>query len=140
MFEGDRVLLVRRGRPPLKGRWSLPGGLVEVGEELALAVKREIREETGLEIEPIDVLGVFERIIRQAPRRGGGDRVRYHYVLLDFACRVARGRRARKLRPASDVMEARWVTVSEIAKYRLEQPTLSLIRSVFKARAGASRC
>src|ERR1700691_1485213 len=81
-----RVLLIRRGTPPLLGEWSLPGGVLECGETLRDAVTREAREETGLVVEPGEMLGVYERVIRDDEGR-----VRYHYVLIDFLCRVASG-------------------------------------------------
>ena len=112
-----RVLLIRRGQPPLKGRWSLPGGLVEVGETLTQALERELKEETGLRVEPVQIIGVFERILlgRPGSRRG---RVRYHYVLIDYACRL-RGGSAARLRPATDVTEACWVRPEELRDYNL---------------------
>lgn len=123
-----RVLLVRRGRAPLKGQWSLPGGLVEAGEELRRAVRRELREETSLEVEPTALIGVFERIVRDQRRsRAGRQRsVRYHYIILDYACQYKAGR----LRPASDATEARWVLPAELAEYR---PTTQVRRVISEA-------
>jgi len=116
-----RVLLVRRGREPLKGQWSVPGGLVELGEELTAAVRRELKEETGLEVEPLEVLAVFDRIFRE------GSRVRYHYVIVDYACRWKRGR----LRPASDVLDARWVRRDDLPQYHLNEKATSVILQAF---------
>lgn len=123
-----RVLLVRRGRAPLKGQWSLPGGLVEAGEELRRALRRELREETSLEVKPTALIGVFERIERdqRRSRAGGQGCVRYHYIILDYACRYQAGR----LRPASDVSEARWVLPAELAEYR---PTAEVRRVILEA-------
>jgi ADP-ribose pyrophosphatase YjhB (NUDIX family) len=103
VFEAGRVLLVRRGREPLKGHWSLPGGLVELGEELLDAVIREVREETGLVVEPIELIEVVNRIHREEKR------VRYHYVIADYLCRVTDG----VLRASSDADAVRWVDRSE---------------------------
>ena len=115
-----RVLLVRRGHQPLKGHWSLPGGLVEKGEELAHALRRELKEETGLSIEPIEVIGVFERIERDSKSTR---RVRYHYVIIDYVCRLRGAARARRKppapRPATDVTAARWVEVGDLTNYGL---------------------
>ncbi len=117
VVDRGRVLLIRRGREPMKGEWSIPGGVVELGESLGAAVRRELREETGLEIQPVAVLEVFDRIVR---RKG---RVRYHYVIVDYACRKRGGR----LRPASDVREARWVRPQDLPRYRLSPKALRVI-------------
>jgi len=103
IVEAGRVLLVRRGTEPLKGHWSLPGGLVELGEGLLSAVVREVREETGLVVEPVELIELLDRIHREA------DRVRYHYVIADYLCRVTGG----KLLAASDADEVRWVERTE---------------------------
>jgi 8-oxo-dGTP diphosphatase len=98
-----RVLLVRRGREPLKGQWSLPGGLLEIGESLTAGVVREVREETGLTVEPLELIELLDRIHRE------GERVRYHYVIADYLCRVVSG----ELSAASDADEVRWVQRAE---------------------------
>lgn len=98
-----RVLLVQRGHEPAKGQWSLPGGLIDVGESLREAVIREVREETGLIVEPVELIELLERIHRD------GDRVRYHYVIADYLCRVAGG----TLAAASDADAVRWVERAE---------------------------
>ena len=90
----QRALLIRRGCEPLKGEWSIPGGMLELGEELAEGVRRELKEETGLEVEPLEIVATFDRITRD------GKRVKYHYVIVDYVCRLKRGR----LKPASDVV------------------------------------
>jgi len=103
VVEEGRVLLVRRGSEPLKGQWSLPGGLLELGESLAGGVVRELREETGLIVEPVELIELLDRIQRQ------GERVRYHYVLADYLCRVTGG----SLQAASDADAVRWVERAE---------------------------
>jgi 8-oxo-dGTP diphosphatase len=105
-----RVLLIRRGQAPLLGEWSLPGGVLECGETLRDAAAREVREETGLEVEIVDMLGVYERVIP-----GDDGRVRYHYVLIDFLCRPLRG----DLKAASDAAEVRWFTREELPALKL---------------------
>lgn len=100
-----RVLLIRRGREPLKGEWSLPGGAVELGETLEEAICREVLEETGLVVEVVDKVQAFDRISRDE-----ADRVRYHYVLIDFLCRMTGG----SLACATDAVEARWADVGEL--------------------------
>ncbi len=104
VVDGERVLLVRRGHEPLKGRWSLPGGLIELGEELEAAVIREVREETGLLVQPLELIELLDRIHRE------GDRIRYHYVIADYLCRVTGG----KLQAASDADEVRWAAHEEL--------------------------
>jgi len=103
IVDRGRVLLVRRGSEPLRGHWSLPGGLVEVGETLAAAIVREVREETGLEVEPVELVELLDRIDRV------GDKARYHYVIADYLCRLCVG----TLRAASDADEVRWVERAE---------------------------
>lgn len=99
IVDAGRVLLVRRGTEPAKGRWSIPGGLVELGETLREAVVREVREETGLIVEPAGLVELLDRVYRE------GDRVRYHYVIADYLCRVTDG----ALAAGSDADEVRWV-------------------------------
>jgi mutator protein MutT len=103
VVDEGRVLLVRRGSEPLKGHWTLPGGVLEVGETLVEGVVREAREETGLLVEPIELVELLERIHREERR------VRYHYVIADYLCRVTSG----ELRAASDADAVRWVERDE---------------------------
>jgi 8-oxo-dGTP diphosphatase len=103
VVNNGRVLLVCRGREPLKGHWTLPGGVLELGESLVDGVKREIAEETGLEVEPIELVELLDRIHRE------GEKVRYHYVIADYLCRVTGG----QLRAASDADAVRWVERAE---------------------------
>ncbi|HZD76600.1 MAG TPA: NUDIX hydrolase [Acidobacteriaceae bacterium] len=119
-----RVLLVRRGQEPLLGEWSLPGGALELGERLEDGVRREVREETGLDVEPEEIVAVFDHISHADDDPA---RVRFHYVLVDYRCRVLRG----TLTSATDVTEARWVTWNELTGHgalAVRPFTLSVIR------------
>jgi ADP-ribose pyrophosphatase YjhB (NUDIX family) len=103
VVDEGRVLLVRRGSEPLKGHWSLPGGMLELGEPLTAGVIREVEEETGLVVEAVELIELLDRIHRD------GDRVRYHYVIADYLCRVVGG----ELKAASDADAVRWVARGE---------------------------
>src|SRR3990172_199749 len=81
VIRDGHALLIRRGHEPLKGEWSIPGGTVKLGETLEQGVRRELKEETGLDVEPVGVLEVFDRIMRD------GRRIQYHFVVVDYACR-----------------------------------------------------
>jgi ADP-ribose pyrophosphatase YjhB (NUDIX family) len=118
----QRALLIRRGCEPLKGQWSIPGGMLELGEELADGVRRELKEETGLEVEPLEIVAAFDRITRE------GKRVKYHYVIVDYVCRLKRGR----LKPGSDVVDARWVRREDLPKYHLTEMATKVILESFK--------
>jgi ADP-ribose pyrophosphatase YjhB (NUDIX family) len=121
----DRILMAQRGKQPLKGWWSLPGGALEIGESLANAVQREVREETGLEIEPISVFEIFERIIRDA--NGAPE---YHYVLIDYLCRVTGG----NLAPGDDVCAVEWVRRRDLPGLQITEGTLGVIEKAFRKR------
>jgi ADP-ribose pyrophosphatase YjhB (NUDIX family) len=122
IVEADRVLLVKRAHPPIQGQWSIPGGVLEVGEMVREAAIREAREETGLIVEPGELLGVFDRILRDAELR-----VQYHYVLIDFLCRAVGG----ELLAASDAAEVRWFKRDELAVLRLADDTNEVILKGF---------
>jgi ADP-ribose pyrophosphatase YjhB (NUDIX family) len=103
IVQEGRVLLVQRGREPMMGRWTIPGGLIEIGESLLEAVVRETREETGLDVEPVQLIELLDRIHREEGR------VRYHYVIADYLCRVVGG----TLAAADDAAAVRWVERAE---------------------------
>jgi ADP-ribose pyrophosphatase YjhB (NUDIX family) len=121
----DRVLLVERGKSPLKGYWSLPGGVLETGERLEEGIRREVLEETGLAVKPLCVITIFERIMRDA--RGQAE---YHYVLIDYLCRVTGG----TLKAADDVSRAEWVERRRLARYKITEGTLPVIQKAFRER------
>jgi len=128
IIEASRVLLVKRAHPPLQAQWSIPGGVLEVGELVREAAIREAREETGLIVEPGDLLGVYDRVLRDADKR-----VQYHYVLIDFLCRCTGG----KLEAADDAAEVRWFTREELPALNLAEDTQDVIRKGFERLAGS---
>ncbi len=130
VLDGNRVLLVERGKEPLKGYWSLPGGVLEVGERLEDGIRREVREETGLEVKPLGVVEIFERIMPDA-----SGRPEYHYVLIDYLCRVLGG----KLCAADDCRRAEWVARRHLGAYRITGGTLPVIEKAFRNRAKYKR-
>ena len=127
IIEDSRVLLVKRAHPPLQAQWSIPGGVLEVGELVGEAAVREAREETGLIIEPTELLGVYDRVLRDAEQR-----VQYHYVLIDFLCRKVGG----ELLAADDAAEVRWFTRDELLALNLAEDTQDVIGKGF-AKLGA---
>jgi ADP-ribose pyrophosphatase YjhB (NUDIX family) len=118
VLDGVQVLLVKRAHEPLKGEWSLPGGAVDVGETLEDAIRREIREETCLEIEVGPIVEVIDRI-----RRDTEGRVEHHYVLVDFVCRPRGG----TLRCGSDAEAAVWAAKADLAAYGVAEATVAVI-------------
>jgi 8-oxo-dGTP diphosphatase len=131
VLDGDRILLVRRGQPPLEGEWSLPGGALELGETLAAGAAREVEEETGLQVQPIEVIEVLDRIVPDSEGR-----VRFHYVLVDFRCHVVGG----SLRSGSDALAVMWATPEQLGAENLAvQPfTLRVIEKAMRRNADAS--
>jgi len=127
IIEDDRVVLVKRAHPPIQGQWSIPGGVLEVGEFVREAAVREAQEETGLIVEPGELLGVFDRVLRDADKR-----VQYHYVLIDFLCRRIGG----ELLAASDAAEVRWFTPDELPALNLAEDTLAVIQKGFAKLRG----
>jgi 8-oxo-dGTP diphosphatase len=122
IIEDGRVVLVKRLHPPLQAEWSIPGGVLEVGELVRDAAIREAREETGLIVEPGELLGVYDRVLRDAEKR-----VQYHYVLIDFLCRRVSG----DLAAASDAAEVRWFGWEELPGLKLAEDTVDVIRKGF---------
>jgi ADP-ribose pyrophosphatase YjhB (NUDIX family) len=129
ILDSGRVLLVKRGSPPLLGQWSLPGGVVELGETLRSAAEREAREETGLMVKASQVLEVLDRIIP-----GEGGRAQYHYVLIDFLCRITGG----ELLAGGDAADAAWANEDDLEKFNLEKPALQVIqKGLAQVQAGS---
>jgi 8-oxo-dGTP diphosphatase len=125
--KNSRVLLVKRAHPPIQGQWSIPGGVLEIGELVREAAIREAREETGLIVEPGDLLGVYDRVLRDLERR-----VQYHYVLIDFLCRPVGG----ELQASTDATEVRWFTREELPELKLAEDTLEVIQKGFGKLGG----
>ena len=121
-----RVLLIRRGKEPLYGRWVVPGGTVELGETLEQALVRELHEETGLRVEPVELLTVFDRIERDGPA------VAYHYVIVDYLCRWLSG----EAKAASDALDAAWASPGELPAYDLPPKALEVVRDALVRGAG----
>ncbi len=123
IFQGTEVLLVKRGRPPSSGKWSIPGGLVELGESLEDSVRREVLEEAGLEVRVIDLVAALDRVILD--REG---RIEYHYVLLDFLCQVTAGSPS----AGTDADECRFVPLEDLRLYDMTRGTQEVIERAFE--------
>lgn len=130
LLRRGRVLLVQRGKAPLKGYWSLPGGALELGERLTDGVRREVLEETGLTVQPLELFEIFERIIA-----GERDQPEYHYVVVDYLCRVAGG----VLRPGADAEQAEWVRREDLGRLQITEGTLAVIRRAFRRKLRSGR-
>ena len=128
VLDGDRVLLVKRGGQPSQGKWSLPGGLVELGETTQEAARREVLEECGIRVRLAGVAGVLDRVIKD-----GAGRVRYHWVLVDYMAHPEAG----AIRAGSDDADVRWVPVAEVARYDTTDGLVEMIeRAVALSRGG----
>lgn len=121
VIRNGRVLLIRRSKPPLSGRWMIPGGTVELGETLEQAVVREIEEETQLRARPVEMLGVFDWI--ESDEEG----VRYHFVIVDYLCRCADG----APQAGSDASAAAWASLGELTSYDLPEKAEQVVRDGF---------
>jgi len=119
----NKILLIQRADEPGKGLWSIPGGLVEVGETLRDAVRREVEEETGIPIEVGELIDVMENIVRDEDGR-----VKFHYVLIDFRAKPASEKT--ELKPSSEVLGACWFTPEEIRKLPLTQTVRRLLGKI----------
>ena len=123
IISNGRALLIKRGSPPLEGHWSIPGGLLEIGETLLEGVRRELREETGMDVRPLELIEVFERI-----ELDGSGKARYHYVVLDYLCEVIGG----EARAGSDVTHVAWARPDELGQYSLSSTATRVIMKAFE--------
>lgn len=119
--DGESVLLIKRAKDPGRGKWTIPGGLVELGEDLRSAAKREIREEVGIEVEIGRLLGVYDYLERVPTGR-----IRFHYVLIDFLGKIMRN----ELRPSEEVSQAVWATGKEAQRLDLTDTTRELFSEI----------
>lgn len=129
VVDDGRALLIRRGSEPLRGQWSIPGGMLELGETLQAGVARELREETGLEVRVLDLIEVFDRIYIQEPMDGSPpqQRPRYHYVIVDYLCERISG----EARAGSDVTDVVFAREDELEQYRLTETATRVLRKAF---------
>ncbi len=138
LIDDARALLIRRASPPLQGQWSIPGGMLEVGETLEQGVARELAEETGLEVKVVELIEVFERIF-PAPANADGSpgnvaRPQYHFVILDYLCE----KRGGEICAGSDALEFAWAREEELVKFDLTVAATRVLRKAFaRARARA---
>jgi 8-oxo-dGTP diphosphatase len=127
IIENGRVVLIKRGKAPLLGEWSIPGGMLELGETLRQGVEREALEETGLVVRATELLGVFDRIVPDDERN-----IVYHYVLIDFLCQQLSG----ELRAGADAADAHWFTPQEVEKLPLAPDTARVIQAALRKSIG----
>jgi len=126
IIENGRAVLIKRGKAPLLGEWSIPGGMLELGETLRQGAEREAFEETGLTVKATELLGVFDRVVPDSEGR-----IVYHYVLIDFLCERISG----ELQAGADAADAQWLTPEEIRSLPLAEDTAAVIQAAF-AKAG----
>jgi 8-oxo-dGTP diphosphatase len=124
ILNGERFVLVQRGSEPHKNEWSVPGGMLESGESLRDAVVREAREETSLEVEPVALVEVFERVIRD-----DCGEIRFHYVILDYLCRSQAG----TLSAGADALDARWLRLDDLSSLSIADGTLGVLKKALAA-------
>ena len=142
VIDAGRALLIRRGSPPLENQWSIPGGMLELGETLEQGVRRELAEETGLDVNVIGLIEAFERIdpapagASGNPGRADATRPQYHFVILDYLCEGRSG----TLRAGSDAKEFAWAREDELEKFNLTAAAMRVLKKGFAmARTRAQR-
>lgn len=133
VIHDSRVLLIRRGQPPFEGRWSIPGGILEIGETIALGIERELKEETDVRVRAGDLIEIYEKVVRDEQNKP-----QYHFVILDYACEFVEG----TARASGDVTDAAWVSEQELDALALTTAAKRVIRKAFsrvQSRAATSR-
>jgi len=152
VIQDGKALLIRRGSEPLKGEWSIPGGMLEVGETLKEGVKRELLEETGLHVQVLDLIEVFERIFPQgesAPKQVRATSTRgkspaqvkdparplYHFVILDYLCKMVSG----EPRAGGDVTDIAFAAEEELGKFHLTPTATRVLKEAFRMANDAAR-
>jgi 8-oxo-dGTP diphosphatase len=130
LLDGDRILLIQRAKPPAAGKWSVPGGKVELGESLEEAALRELREETNLSCTLGPIVEVLDRVVRNAQ-----DEIEFHYVILDFVGKDPAG----DLRASSDCLDARFVSLQDLSTYDLTDGLTEVIQRATKMQDGPVR-
>lgn len=129
VIENGRALLIKRGSEPLLGQWSIPGGTLEIGESLQEGVARELLEETGLNVQVLDMIEVFDRIFIEPEdcRAGTKRRPKYHYVIVDYLCE----RRGGVAQPGSDVTDIAYAAENELENFHLTPTAMRVLRRAF---------
>ena len=127
VIRDERALLIRRGSAPLEGEWSIPGGMLEIGETILEGVQRELLEETAIEVKVLDLIEVFERLTRDE-----AGKLKYHFVILDYLCEAVRG----EARAGSDVTDVAWARAEELNAYSLTTTATRVIQKAFEMARG----
>ncbi|MGH8338663.1 MAG: NUDIX hydrolase [Gammaproteobacteria bacterium] len=122
VISGARVLLIRRGQPPLEGRWSIPGGLLELGETIAQAIGRELMEEAGVQVRPLELIEIYEKVLRLANQPP-----QYHFVILDYLCELLGG----NAQAGTDVTDVAWSTEDELDRFNLTTEAKRVVKRAF---------
>jgi 8-oxo-dGTP diphosphatase len=133
VIANERALLIRRGSEPLKGEWSIPGGMLELGEKIADGIARELKEETGLTVLVLEFIEVFERIF---PDSKEGGPPRYHFVIVDYLCEKLEG----EARPGSDVTDVAWVREEELGRYGVSPSATRVLKKAFAMARERGTC
>lgn len=136
IVDRGRTVLIRRGTEPLLGQWSIPGGTLEIGETLEEAVRRELREETGLEVRVLELIELFDRIYlenRSAPTQDK-KKPRYHFVIADYLCELVSG----EPRAGSDVTDVAFTREDELVKFHLTEKATAVVKKAFAMSRGSA--